>query len=176
MTTAYQSELLEFLRHSEPTPAAKAFLKRTFQEFVVEYGWWYEPVGIPSETSFGTPRQCHKNAVNLMLADDSLIYCEGYALAESGVIPTIHAWVTDGRGRAIDNTWRNPGVAYAGVPFRSLFVNLTALKNHATVSLLDDYQNNYPLRGDLGDHPGEWLELRGQGTARIARDPRQESE
>jgi hypothetical protein len=58
-------------------------------------------------------------------------------------------------------------VAYAGVPFKSLFVNMTALKNRATVSLLDDYQNNYPLRGDLEDRPDEWLELPGRGTERI---------
>jgi hypothetical protein len=58
-------------------------------------------------------------------------------------------------------------VAYAGVPFKSLFVNMTALQNRATVSLLDDYENNYPLRGDLGDRPDEWLELRGRGTARV---------
>jgi hypothetical protein len=49
-------------------------------------------------------------------------------------------------------------------------VNMTALKNHATVSLLDDYQNNYPLRGDLGDRPDEWLELRGRGTAMVEKD------
>lgn len=116
--------------------------------------------------SKGTPQQCLKNATDLILDDDSLIYCEGYALFTSGGQPTVHAWVTDGRGRAIDNTWPKPGVAYAGVPFRSIFVTTTALKNHATVSLLDDYQNNYPLRGDLGDRPDEWLDLRGRGTER----------
>ena len=31
-------------------------------------------------------------------------------------------------------------------------------------SLLDDWQNKWPLRGDLGDRPGEWLEVRGRGT------------
>jgi hypothetical protein len=35
-----RSELLDFLRRSEATPAAKALLKRTFQEFVLEHGWW----------------------------------------------------------------------------------------------------------------------------------------
>jgi hypothetical protein len=115
----------------------------------------------------GTPQECHKNATDLALADDSLVYCEGYALYKSGDMPTLHAWVTDGQGRAIDSTWPQPGVAYAGVPFTSLFVNMTALKNHATISLLDDYQNSYPLRSDLGDRPEEWLELRGRGTERV---------
>lgn len=168
--TSPRDELLDFLRHSEATPAAKALgLKRTFQAFVLEYGWWYEPAEPDGKIPKGTPQRCHTNATNLTLDDDTLIYCEGYALFESGSRPTIHAWVTDGRGRAIDNTWPKPGVAYAGVPFRSLFVNMTALKNHATVSLLDDYQNNYPLRGELGDRPGEWLDLRGRGTVRVGK-------
>lgn len=162
-----QDELLVFLRRSEPTPAAKAILKRTFQEFVLEFGWWYEPADPPKELATGTPQECHKNSADLALADDSLFYCEGYALFRPGSLPTLHAWVTDGRGRAIDNTCPRPGVAYAGVPFKSLFVNMTALKNHATISLLDDYQNNYPLRGDLGDHPDEWLEQRGQGQGHL---------
>lgn len=167
MATTPKAELLDFLRRSEATPAAKALLKRTFQEFVLEYGWWYEPAEPDVKVATGTPQECHKNATDLALADDSLIYCEGYALFKSGSLPTLHAWVTDGQGRAIDNTWPRPGVAYAGVPFTSLFVNMTALKNHATISLLDDYQNNYPLRGDFGDRPDEWLELRGRGTKRV---------
>jgi len=142
-------------------------LKRTFQEFILEYGWWYEPAELPKQFAHGTPQECHKNATDLMLADESLVYCEGYALFKSASLPTLHAWITDGQGRAIDNSWPQPGLAYAGVPFQSGFVNLTALKNRATISLLDDYQNSYPLRGDLGDRPDEWLELRGRGTARI---------
>jgi hypothetical protein len=158
-----RSELLDFLRRSETTPAARALLKRTFQDFVLEHGWWYEPAKLPLKLATGTPQECHKNAIDLALADDSLIYCEGYALFKSGSLPRLHAWVTDGNGQAIDNTWPQPGVAYAGVPFKSLFVNMTALKNHAIISLLDDWQNNWPLRGNLGDRPDEWLEPRGRG-------------
>lgn len=168
--TSIKNELFNFLLHSEATPAAKTMmLKRTFQEFVLEYGWWYEPVELDVKFPTGTPQQCHKNATALTSDDDTLIYCEGYALCRSGSQPTLHAWVTDRRGRAIDNTWPTPGVAYAGVPFKSFFVAMTALKNHATISLLDDYRNNYPLRGDLGDRPDEWLELRGRGTERVGK-------
>ena len=133
----------------------------------MDYGWWYEPVQLPQQIALGTPQQCHKNATDLALADDSLIYCEGFAQVNSGSLPRLHSWVTDGLGRAIDNTWSRPGVAYAGVPFKSFFVNMTALKNQATISLLDDWENGYPLRGDLGDRPDEWFELRGRGTARV---------
>jgi hypothetical protein len=167
VTTPPTAELLDFLRRSEPTPAANAILKRTFQQFVLENGWWYEPAELDVAFATGSPRECHKNATDLALANDSLIYCEGYALFKSGSLPTLRAWVTDGHGRAIDNTWPKLGVAYAGVPFQSLFLNMAALKNHATISLLDDWQNNWPLRGDLGDRPDEWLELRGRGTERL---------
>lgn len=123
------------------------------------------PAELPKGIALGAPQECHKNAVDLVLADDSLIYCEGYALFKGTSLPVLHAWVTNGKGAAIDNTWPQPGVAYAGVPFKTQFVNMTALKNHAIISLLDDYQNGYPLRGDLGDRPDEWLERRGGGVA-----------
>jgi hypothetical protein len=162
-----QSRLLAFLRRSIPMPCARVAFERTLQEFVLEYGWWYEPSVLPAEIARGTPQQCYKNATFLTIEDESLIYCEGYALFTRDSAPRLHARVTDGHGRAIENTWPQSGVAYAGVPFQSLFVNMTALKNHATISLLDDYQNRYPLRGGLGDRPDEWLEQRGRGIAHL---------
>jgi hypothetical protein len=167
MITSAQAKMLNFLQRSRPTPDAKAIFKRSPQAFVLEYGWWYEPDLLPEHVKPGTPQECHHNAAMLTIDDDSLIYCEGYALFQPGSEPRVHAWVTDGRGRAIDNTWPVPGVVYAGVPFQGLFVTMTSLKNKATISLLDDYQNLYPLRGDLGDRPDEWLEQRGRGVSRI---------
>ena len=168
--TPEQKALLDFLKSSEPTPAAKALLKRTMQQFVLGYGWWYEPVKVPEYVPLGKLQECHKNAADLATANDSLVYCEGYALLKGSSLPTLHSWVTDCRGKAIDNTWPQPGVAYAGVPFLTGFVTMTALKNRAIGSLLDDYHNGFPLRGDLGDRPDEWLELRGRGSARVDDD------
>ena len=167
--TLNQSTLLDFLQKSDTTPEAKLLLKRSFQDFVLEYGWWYEPTHVPKEIATGQSQECFKNAAELSKSDGSLIYCEGYALFKRGMLPTLHAWVTDGQGNAIDNTWPTPGVAYSGVPFKWNFVTMTALKNHAVVSLLDDWQNKWPLRDDLGDRPDEWLELRGQGTERVGK-------
>ena len=161
--TPNQAALLEFL-HRTNTTNAKHLLKRSFQDFILEYGWWYEPVAVPNGIASGTQQECFTNAAELALPDGSLIYCEGYALFKPGMLPTLHAWVTDGQGKAIDNTWPTPGVAYAGVPFTWDFVMMTTAKNHAFVSLLDDWQNKWPLRGDLGDRPDEWLEVRGRGT------------
>ncbi len=91
MTTSHQSELLDFLHGNHSTPTAKRLLKRTAQQFVVDYGWWYEPVDRPRTIALGTPQQCHTNATDLALADDSLIYCEGFALFNGGSLPMLHA-------------------------------------------------------------------------------------
>jgi hypothetical protein len=167
MNSDAHDRLLDLLRRSTSTSAASVIFRRTLQEFVLDYGWWYEPAVLPGRFPRGTPQECFRNAAFLALNDESLIYCEGYALFRHGSAPRLHAWVTDGTGRAIDNTWPQCGVAYAGVPFQSLFVNMTALRNRATISLLNDYRNLYPLRNELGDRPGEWLEERGRGTERL---------
>jgi len=78
---------------------------------VLEYGRWYEPGVLPSQVSRGTPQECHKNATLLTVEGDSLICCEGYALFTNASAPRLHAWVTDGEGRVIDNTWPQSGVA-----------------------------------------------------------------
>jgi hypothetical protein len=163
MATVAQARLLDFLRRDEEQPAATAAFQRTLREFVLEYGWWYQPGGLTGRIARGTPQECYKNATLLTVEDDALTYCEGFALFRSGAAPRLHAWATDGEERAIDNTWPQVGAAYAGVPFQSLFVTMTALKNHAAISLLDDRRNGYPLRGELGDRPGDWLEPRGRG-------------
>jgi hypothetical protein len=51
--TPDQEAVLEFLRNSQPTPAAKALLKRTMQQFVWDYGWWYEPGELPKHVPLG---------------------------------------------------------------------------------------------------------------------------
>lgn len=163
--SAHRSELLEFLRNVQPTAAAvKAGLKRTLQQFVLEHGWWYEPVKLPTGVCHGPEQQCFMNAMEIMASGYQLIYCEGFALYKSGSMPVLHAWTTDGQGHAIDNTWRQPGVAYAGVPFKSLFVMGTVLANGATISLIDDWQNGHPLRREKGDRPEVWLEPLGKSV------------
>jgi hypothetical protein len=78
MASIPEARLLALLRGSIPTPDAKAVFKRTLQEFVLQYGWWYEPRVLPEQIARGTPQECYKNATFLTIEDDSLIYCEGY--------------------------------------------------------------------------------------------------
>ncbi len=162
-----QQQLYGHLFITEPTQAAKERFIRNCEQFVLDYGWWYDPAPSPDGIKIGTPRQCHKNAHDVAMEHDGLIYCERFALFKNGGTPTLHAWVTDGEGRAFDKTWKRSGVAYAGVPFKGLFVTMTNLKNRATISLIDDWQNDYPLRGELGERPDEWYEESRKGTAKL---------
>ena len=162
-----QQQLHDQLVSEVPTPAAKGRYERTFGQFILDYGWWYEPAPLPDGVEVGTPQQCHTNAHELAMEHSGLIYCEGFALFKDGGLRTLHAWVTDGEGRAFDNTWERPGLAYAGVPFKEMFVTMTNVKNHATISLLDDWQNEYSLRGELGNQPDKWYEEAGKGLAKL---------
>ena len=156
--TDHQQELYDMLLNFPRTEAARRVQKRSPMEFVLQYGWWYEPCQVPEDIEQGTEQECYKNAQLLAHDRASLTYCEGFALAHSGALMVIHGWVTDGTGSAIDVTWRQPGVAYAGVPFKKSSVRQTCLRNDAFISVIDDWQNDFPLLNALGDDPDEWLE------------------
>jgi len=140
--------------------------KRSRQEFILEYGWWYDPTPLPSHIEAGPAGECFVNAFNLAQDDPALTYCEGFISDRSGALLIHHAWVTDGNGHAFDNTLKKPATAYVGVPFRIDFLLRYHLQNHAIVCLLDDYTNDWPMLGALGDRPDEWLETKGQSVAR----------
>lgn len=165
-----QQRLYELLLSFPRTEAATKAQRRSPMEFVIQHGWWYDPCDVPVDYEQGTIQECHKNAQILANERDSLIYCEGFALANADSSPVLHAWVTDGTGKAIDTTWDKPGVVYAGVPFRTLFVRLSCLKSNAHISLIDDWTNGFPLLNDLGERPDVGLEtVLGNGVERIVR-------
>lgn len=146
----------------------KGYLKRTSRQFVFDYGWFYEPHPLPEHVECAREGECYNNALRLALEDSSLIYVEGFASGKGGP-PIHHAWVTDGTGRVIDNTWSVPGAVYAGVPFTTQFVSITGLKNEGVGSLIDDWEHDWPLLRELTDQPELWMEPRGHGVIEIAK-------
>ena len=161
-----QQALLDLLRAGHPGKRAPSW-KRSKHEFVLEYGYWYDPLPLPDDIEQGTLQECFTNAFNLALDNKSLIYCEGFVLSRTKETLIHHAWVTDGTGRAIDNTLVPPATAYAGVPFITDFTNRYHLRNRAIICLLDDYEHDWPLLGELGDKPQEWLDLKGRGITKL---------
>ncbi|HEV2293557.1 MAG TPA: hypothetical protein VGR35_06855 [Tepidisphaeraceae bacterium] len=163
----HERNLLSQLLRSGQSRGLNRPITRTGCEFVIEYGWWYTPTAIPCHLSPGNRRECFKNAFDLAFENADLTYVEGYATLDGG-LRIHHAWVTDGQGNAIDNTWPRAGAAYAGVPFDTKYVNLNHVKNEAVICLIDDYLHDWPLLRDLGDHPGVWLEAAGKGRKKIS--------
>jgi len=141
--------------------------RRTRYEFILEYGWWYEPAELPGYLEMGPEGECFSNSFGLALDDDRLIYVEGLVAGRRGGIPVHHAWLTDGTGRAIDCTLREPGAAYAGVPFGTSFLNLYCLEHEGVICMLDDWQHDWPMLCELGDRPEEWLEEQGKGMLNL---------
>lgn len=164
--TECELRLLRQLQAEDGTDP-KGYLKRTSCQFVLDYGWFYEPGPFPQEVERGVEGECYNNAFRLALQDKSLVYVEGFATGKSG-LRIHHAWVTDGTGRAIDNTWRKPGIVYAGVPFTTQFVSITGLRNKGVDSLIDDWEHDWPLLRELTEQPEHWLEPRGRGVVEIA--------
>lgn len=164
-----QKILMAQITSGEKSPSDRWPHRLTPCSFVKRHGSWYEPAARPSGLPIGKPNRCFVNAFMLALEDSTLTYCEGYALASPDSAKALHAWVTTGDGNVIDPTWHDPGVAYAGVPFQTQFLNLTHLKNGQLISVLDDYVNNWPLLGELGDRPAEWFACEGSGTRPLRR-------
>jgi hypothetical protein len=164
--TEHEQAMLRQLRANDGTNA-KGILKRTPSQFIHDYGWFYEPAPLPKAVGAGDADECYNNALVLALNDPSLIYVEGFAAGPGG-LRIHHAWATDGNGRAIDNTWKIPGVVYVGVPFKCGFVSLMGLKNKGVGSLMVDYANDFPLLRELSDQPEKWLDPSGKGVVRIA--------
>ena len=67
----------------------------------------------------GKPKQCFRNATNLVVMSHDLKYCEGLACSGKSGIPVHHAWAAHFEtGEIIDPTWDDPeSCTYLGVPF-----------------------------------------------------------
>lgn len=116
----------------------------TCEEFVLTYGFKLGPRVDMGDRPRGIPKQCFKNAFELMLTRQDLIYCEGFALS---TIPILHAWCVDESGRIYDNTWlqnRHNEVEYIGVPFDRKWVQ-NQVEKSGVYGVIDDYKSGWPL-------------------------------
>jgi len=154
VSKSLQAEFLRWLHEWDDMTDAP--VRMTTHQFILRYGCWYERYDIADVVDFREPQQCYKNATDLVINNPHLVYCEGYALFEGLNRPTYHAWVTGPHGYAIDVTWRKPGLLYAGVPFDREFLLRWLDEVNPREGVIDDWQNNYPLLGELSEHPVKW--------------------
>lgn len=116
--------------------------------FILAYGTFFSPKAMPSCFQRRTSRQCYYNACNLMLADDSLYYCEGFATSDSKDLIE-HGWCIRKDGIVIDVTWRRPGLVYFGIAFGRQFAQarFAQMKEHHEPLISESLINGTLPRG-----------------------------
>lgn len=121
-----QRQLLEWIQLL--SDAAKKFkFKMTGADIVLKHGSFFTPQPKPDCIPWDPVRLCFMNAANLALSDPGMTYVEGFA--DSGLMPTEHAWVVDVKGRVFDSTWRKHGLSYFGVPFTTRLLRQSLVAN-----------------------------------------------
>ena len=122
------AEMLRWL----PFPPRSGRKYARVENLVLDFGRPFIPQGKPKDIRWGKRGDCFRNA--LFLAGGKFIYCEGFATTTGMTdLPVHHAWVCDRGGNVIDNTWREQGAEYFGVPFQFAFV-MEILKSRGGVA------------------------------------------
>ena len=86
---------------------------------VLKLGRSFTPQPRPKGIRWGQRQRCYENAFGLLADHPAFTYCEGFVLTADIPIPVEHAWCIDEVGRIVDNTLRDTGIAYFGIPFDS---------------------------------------------------------
>jgi hypothetical protein len=143
--------LSDFIERKRNTPY------KSMYHFVLTEGKEMKGIPLPEKYKRGEMKMCFKNAFDLSINNQDLIYCEGYALTP-GLFPILHAWCQDQDGNVIDNTWDNPEeVEYYGVQFCTLYV-IDAISDRGCYGVIDSWENGFPLL--TGEHPKDVWKLK----------------
>lgn len=81
---------------------------------------------LPADVRPMTPQACFTNCLQMITERDDLIFCEGFATSQNGLLMVDHAWLQDQDGRIIDPTWAplhgiGDIAVYHGLKFSSRF-------------------------------------------------------
>jgi len=128
--------------------------------WVLQHGQYF--INKQRDRQFGPQKLCYYNSQMLMTRNiGSLSYVEGYVLAYH---PTSHGWNIDTEGEVIDTTLRLEDKEYFGFVFSDQFVLKNLVEQEATVALIEDWQQDYPLLKKSDDlllkatkDPWNWL-------------------
>lgn len=139
---------LESVVAAMEAPPTRAHWKyQRYEELVLDCGFIMEPQPLPETVEPGAPQFCYWNCQQLVLADSSLTYVEGYALHAAVGFPISHAWLLAPDGYAIDPTWDSPG-CYFGVPLATAWVQ-SVLETRHRFDNLSIFDGNYIERFSL---------------------------
>lgn len=121
----------------------------SIERFVLEHGQAFTVVA--PKRSFvpwvQRANQCFCNCIQLAYME-RLVYVEGFATLPEPAIEMHHAWCLDSQGRVVDPTWKEPALAYFGVPFAVTYVHVRyddQARYGMTGSLLSVGDDDYAL-------------------------------
>ena len=112
-----------------------------FEELVLDCGREMMFSPLPEGIEPGLPKGCYYNSLELLREHPKLVYCEGYALPDTGILAVPHAWLINSDGKVIDPTWE-AGEAYLGVPFDTLWL-VSFLESRNRDDYLAVFEGNY---------------------------------
>jgi len=131
----------------------------SIEAFVLKNGRYFKPAPLPKGIPHGDVNNCFKNAFVLAVKNKTrYLYCEGFA--SSGLIPLIHAWVVDRKGRVIDPTWcpdgTNNKMEYYGIPFDWDYVT-RQFKDMKHFGFINDTKRKWSLlREEKNEFKSKW--------------------
>lgn len=133
----YLAQEIELIKRTHHTKIGNYW---SISEFIYKNGEMFQPNSFPKNLRRGNMKECYRNATLLVIGHPQYSYVEGYAM---NIIPTMHAWCIDKKGKVIDPTW-NDGKEYFGVAFNRdfLFKSITKAKRYG---LIDSWQEGWPL-------------------------------
>jgi len=108
--------------------------------WVLEHGQYF--VNEEVDRQFGPRSQCFFTSQLAITNDPDLLYVEGYV---QGWHPIAHGWNITREGKVIDKTLRIDGCDYWGVVFNTGFVEGEYIKRKATISLVGNWEEDFPL-------------------------------
>lgn len=108
-------------------------------KLVSDYGIDFVPFLRPPGMPKMMDKECFSNCAGLVLANDDLVYCEGYAKVEYMEFFILHAWLMLPDGTMLDPTWKTMGAAYRGIPFATEYLRRVMVESEM-YGILDNYR------------------------------------
>jgi hypothetical protein len=124
--------------------ADKGYKYTSIPGLLLAEGQWFTPIKRPPWMRKMPDKACFENATAMATMHKEYRYAEGYSFS---LIPTLHAWLVDPDGNAVDPTWREPGAAYLGIIFPVEEVRAN-WQETGVFCMIDDWHNDWPLLKD----------------------------
>lgn len=147
------TDYLKMLAAFPGLPKEDGYHSNNVAAFILNHGTNMADIMPVPKSRMGKIKECYSNATHLAISDPRYVYCEGYAI---GIIPVPHAWCLVEHGHkwfVWDNTWREPGDEYYGVPITTDYLRHAVIKSKH-YGCIDSWNTHWPM---LKSDPDRWL-------------------